>query len=80
MRTERLAKEVVEAVRPRLGEIPSDIAEVLDEEDIIYASNPSGTAKVLMRVSLLIIACPFLVFILVQLFFLVICIVVLKIR
>jgi membrane protein YdbS with pleckstrin-like domain len=71
MRTERLAKEVVEAVRPRLGEIPSDIAEVLDEKDIIYANNPSGTAKVLMRVSLLIIACPFLVFILVQLFFLV---------
>ena len=71
MRTERLAKEVVEAVRPRLGEIPSDIAEVLDPNDIVYASNPSGTAKVLMRVLLLIISSPFLVFILVQLFFLV---------
>lgn len=66
MRTKGLAKEVVEAVRPRIGEIPSDIEEVLDPNHIVYANNPSGTAKVLKQIVLLICLFPFLLLILFQ--------------
>ncbi len=66
MRTKGLAKEVVEAVHPKIREIPSDIAEVLDPNDIVYASNPSGTAKVLIRIVLLISLSPLLFLILYQ--------------
>lgn len=41
-RTKGLAKEVIEAVRPKIGEIPSDIAEVLDTNAIVYASRSAS--------------------------------------
>lgn len=69
-RTKGFAKEVMEAVRPNLGEIPTDISEVLDPREIIFASNPSKTVKVLTMVLLLIATFPIMVVMLVQLYFL----------
>ena len=69
-RTKGLAKEVIEAVRPKIGEIPSDIAEVVDTNAIVYASHPSGTAKFLLRFMMLLATIPFLLLILFQIYYL----------
>ncbi len=69
-RTKGFAKEVMEAVRPNVGEIPTDISEVLDPREIIFASNPSKTAKALSRVLLLIAMSPVFLIIIVQLYLL----------
>ena len=69
-RTKGFAKEVIEAVRPNVGEIPTDISEVLDPREIIFASHPSKTVKLLTMVLLLIATFPIMVIMLVQLYFL----------
>lgn len=69
-RTKGFAKEVIEAVRPNVGEIPTDISEVLDPREIIFASHPSKTVKLLTMVLLLIATFPIMVIMLVQMYFL----------
>lgn len=69
-RTKGFAKEVIEAVSPSVGEIPTDISEVLDPREIIFASHPSKTVKLLTMVLLLIATFPIMVIMLVQLYFL----------
>lgn len=70
VRSKGLAKEVAEAIRPNIGEIPVDISEILDTKEILYASHPSNTAKNLTRFMILVAMCPLLVIMIFQLYFL----------
>lgn len=70
VRSKGLAKEVVEAIRPNMGMIPTDISEILDPGEIVFASHPSKTAKNLTRFVMLIAMCPFFLVIFFQLYFL----------